>query len=138
MFERINSGFGPAIQVALLLASVFQPIALPAESVAVRYRVGSRKNLVKNKVCGRSRTSIQQQRGSRCSHDERVRESRKKLEAEIKGVLREASAIADRALTRAREAQAAGVPAVEAALTRLESIELEVLGMVPSRPRTLS
>ena len=40
MFERINSGFDPAIQVALLLASVFQPIALPAESVAVRYRVG--------------------------------------------------------------------------------------------------
>ena len=40
MFERINSGFGPAIQIALLLACVFQPIALPAESVAVRYRVG--------------------------------------------------------------------------------------------------
>jgi putative protein kinase ArgK-like GTPase of G3E family len=64
--------------------------------------------------------------------DERVQESRKKLEAEIKGVLREASSIADRALARARTQQADGAPAVEAALTRLESIELEVLGMVPS------
>jgi hypothetical protein len=40
MFEWIKSGFGPAIQIALLLACVFQPIALPAESVAVRYREG--------------------------------------------------------------------------------------------------
>jgi hypothetical protein len=34
--------------------------------------------------------------------DERVGESRKKLEVEIKGVLREASTIADRALAHAR------------------------------------
>ena len=40
MFEWINSGFGPAIRIALLLVRVFQPIALPAESVAVRYREG--------------------------------------------------------------------------------------------------
>jgi hypothetical protein len=40
MFEWIKSGFGPAIRIALLLACVFQPIALPAESVAVRYREG--------------------------------------------------------------------------------------------------
>jgi hypothetical protein len=40
MFEWIKSGFGPAIRIALLLASVFQPIALPAESVAVRYHEG--------------------------------------------------------------------------------------------------
>jgi hypothetical protein len=40
MFEWIKSGFGPAIQIALLLACVFQPIALPTESVAVRYREG--------------------------------------------------------------------------------------------------
>jgi putative protein kinase ArgK-like GTPase of G3E family len=64
--------------------------------------------------------------------DERVRESRKKLEADIKGVLREASAIADRALARARTAQAAGVPAVEAALTRLDGIERELLALVSS------
>jgi hypothetical protein len=65
--------------------------------------------------------------------DERVRESRKKLEAELRGVLRDASAIADRALARARAARAAGAPAVEAALTRLKSIELEILGVDPSR-----
>ena len=40
MFEWLKSGFGPAIRIALLLACVFQPIALPAESVAVRYREG--------------------------------------------------------------------------------------------------
>jgi hypothetical protein len=64
--------------------------------------------------------------------DERVRESRKKLEAQIKGLLHEASAIADRALTRARTAQAAGLPAVEAALKRLECTERELLGLIPS------
>jgi len=53
--------------------------------------------------------------------DDRVRESRKRLEAEIKAVLREASATADRALTRARAAQLAGAPRVQAALARLDS-----------------
>jgi hypothetical protein len=64
--------------------------------------------------------------------DERVRESRRKLEAEIKGVLREASAIADRALTRARTSQAVGAPAVKAALARLEIVEREILGFIAS------
>jgi hypothetical protein len=58
--------------------------------------------------------------------DERVRESRKKLEGEIKGFLRHALAIAVRALARARAAQAAGVPAVEKALVRLDSMEREI------------
>jgi hypothetical protein len=40
MFEWIKSGFGPVIRIALLLAYVFQPIALSAELVAVRYREG--------------------------------------------------------------------------------------------------
>ena len=53
--------------------------------------------------------------------DERLRESRKNLEAEIKSVLREASATADPALARARAAQSAGAPAVQAALARLDS-----------------
>ena len=39
--------------------------------------------------------------------DERVRESRKDLEAEIRGVPREVSAIADRALARAHRANTA-------------------------------
>jgi predicted GTPase len=55
--------------------------------------------------------------------DERLCESRKRLEGEIKGVLREASAIADRALARARAAQAAGVPGIQAALARLDSVQ---------------
>jgi hypothetical protein len=58
--------------------------------------------------------------------DERVRESRRKLEAEIRKLLQQASAIADRALARARAAQAAGVPGVQAALARLDSAELEI------------
>ena len=58
--------------------------------------------------------------------DERVRESRKDLEAEIRGVAREVSAIADRALARARAGQAGVTPAIEAALTRLDALEREV------------
>ena len=57
--------------------------------------------------------------------DERVRESRRKLEAEIKGLLREASA-ADRALARARAVQAAGAADVKKALGRLGVVEEEV------------
>jgi cell division septum initiation protein DivIVA len=63
--------------------------------------------------------------------DERVRESRRKLETEIKVLVREASAIADRALARARAAQSAGQPAIEAALARLNSIELEIRDLIP-------
>jgi hypothetical protein len=40
MFEWIDRCFGPAIRIALLLVCVFQPTALPAESVTVRYREG--------------------------------------------------------------------------------------------------
>lgn len=58
--------------------------------------------------------------------EERVRESRRKLETEIKTVLGEASAIADRALARARAVQASGATAVEAALAHLNSVEVEV------------
>ena len=43
MFEWIKGGFGPAIRIAriaLLLACVFRPVGLSAESVAVRYNEG--------------------------------------------------------------------------------------------------
>jgi hypothetical protein len=40
MFEWIKGGFGPAIRIAFLLGCVFQPTALPAQPVAVRYREG--------------------------------------------------------------------------------------------------
>lgn len=67
--------------------------------------------------------------------DERVRESRKKLEADIKGVLRESSAIADRALARAREAHAVGVSGVQSALARVGRAEREILDITPSWPK---
>jgi len=62
--------------------------------------------------------------------DERIRESRKKLESEIKRSLAEASLVADRALAHAKPAQAAGVPAVEAALARLDNFEREIVTLL--------
>jgi predicted GTPase len=62
--------------------------------------------------------------------DERLRESRKKLETEIKGVLREASAIADRALARARAVQAAGAAGIKTAVERLDVVEVEVRAVI--------
>src|ERR1700683_1658078 len=64
--------------------------------------------------------------------DERVRESRKKLETELRRVSGAASAVADHALTRVRMLQAAGSPAVEAAFLRLDSLEREILGFIHS------
>lgn len=58
--------------------------------------------------------------------DQRVRESRAKLEAKIKGLLRETAAVAERALARAKAAQAEGAPAVQAALARLSAVEHEL------------
>ena len=40
MFKWRKHGFGPAIGIVLLFACVFQPTALPAQSVKVRYREG--------------------------------------------------------------------------------------------------
>jgi GTPase SAR1 family protein len=62
--------------------------------------------------------------------DERLRESRARLEAEVKTVLREALATADRALARARTAQAAGISGVQEELARLSLAEREILGMI--------
>ena len=61
---------------------------------------------------------------------ERVRENRKKLETEIKGVLRQASTIADRALARTRAVQAAGAADVKKAQERLEVVEGEVRALI--------
>jgi len=58
--------------------------------------------------------------------DERVLESRQRLEAEIRRHLREVSASAERALQRARSRQAAGQHAVRAEVERLESIRQQV------------
>jgi hypothetical protein len=61
---------------------------------------------------------------------ERVRASRKQLEAEIKEVLRGVVSVAESALARAREAQSAGAPAVQASLAHLDVVEAEILGIV--------
>jgi ribosome biogenesis GTPase A len=65
---------------------------------------------------------------SRVQHDvdERIRESRRELEAEIRELLCEASAIAVRALARAQASQAAGGLSVQTALGRLDAVELEI------------
>lgn len=68
--------------------------------------------------------------------DERLRESRKKLEAELKVVLRRASTIADQALARARTVQAAGTLGVQAALARIDAVQSELHGIIPSTGRT--
>jgi len=62
--------------------------------------------------------------------EERVLESRRELEAGIRRVIREAMTVADRALGRARAVQAAGAPAVEAALGQLDKLQHEVIGLV--------
>ena len=58
--------------------------------------------------------------------EERVTKSRRSLEAEIRAVLRELSAVAERALARARAAHAAGAPSVASSLKRLSGIEAEL------------
>lgn len=60
--------------------------------------------------------------------ENRVRESRKTLEAEIKEVLAQSSSIAARALEHAQTARSAGTAAVQAALARLDRIEQEISG----------
>ena len=58
--------------------------------------------------------------------EQRVTESRHHLEVEIRAVLHELSAVAERALARARTAHAAGAPSVEWSLKRLAGIEAEL------------
>ncbi len=57
----------------------------------------------------------------------RVQESRDRLEVEIRKLLHEISRVAIEALKHAREAHAAGAPAVEAAVARLDGLEREVV-----------
>ncbi|MFY9647428.1 MAG: dynamin family protein [Terriglobales bacterium] len=58
--------------------------------------------------------------------EELVTKSRRCLETEIRSVLRELSAGAERALSRARSAHAAGAPSVESSLITLAAIEAEL------------
>jgi len=56
----------------------------------------------------------------------RLLESRHWLEVEIRILLQEVTAVAERALDHARKLQAEGATAVESALTRLETLEVEI------------
>ena len=58
--------------------------------------------------------------------EHRVTESRRRLESEIRAMLRELSAVAERALDRARTAHQAGTLAVESSLKRLAEVEDEL------------
>ncbi len=64
---------------------------------------------------------------------ERLRESRWRMQAEIKALLKNISASAERALGRARERRAAGSEAVQADLARIERLYLETEARVPPR-----
>ena len=59
----------------------------------------------------------------------RVQESRGRLEVEIRKLLHEISRIAEKALTHAREARAAGAATVEAASARLDRLEREIVDL---------
>jgi predicted GTPase len=59
--------------------------------------------------------------------ENRITGSRRRLEAEIRATLREMSAVAERALARARISQAAGAARVEMSLKRLAAVEDELL-----------
>jgi len=57
---------------------------------------------------------------------ERVQESRRQLEVEIRKLLHEVSRIAEQALSNAKKTQEQGAPAVASALARLRITELEL------------
>jgi len=65
--------------------------------------------------------------------ENRVAESRRQLEAEMRSMLRELSAVTERALSRARGAHAAGAAAVESSLRRLADAEAELALLAGAR-----
>jgi GTP-binding protein EngB required for normal cell division len=60
----------------------------------------------------------------------RIRESRARLEVEIRKLLHEVSRIAEQALDRARKIQEEGTPAVRSAIERLNRLERDVSALV--------
>jgi hypothetical protein len=58
--------------------------------------------------------------------NERVLESRHRLEADIRTLLREVAHVAERALAHARIAQVAGAAGVQSAVARLDALERAV------------
>ena len=70
--------------------------------------------------------------------DNRVLESRHWLEAEIRILLREVTAVAERALAHARKLQAEGAAAVDNALARLDALEAEIRSLATSSATALT
>ena len=70
--------------------------------------------------------------------DKRVLESRHWLEAEIRILLREVTAVAERALNHARKLQAEGAAAVDNTLARLDALEAEIRSLVMSSATALT
>lgn len=70
--------------------------------------------------------------------DNRVLESRHWLEAEIRILLREVTAVAERALDHARKLQAEGAAAVDHALARLDALEDEIRSLATSSVTALT
>ncbi|MEW6742221.1 MAG: dynamin family protein [Planctomycetota bacterium] len=64
--------------------------------------------------------------------NDRVLESRRRLECEIQSLLRDVYHSAERALVRAQERRAAGSEAVQAELRRIESLRQRIEALVPS------
>lgn len=67
--------------------------------------------------------------------DERVRESRRRLEGEIRGYLRDVALSAERALDRARARQAAGRQTIEAEIMRLDQVSQRIAALRPNTPQ---
>ena len=70
--------------------------------------------------------------------DKRVTDGKARLEIDIRILLHEVSAVAERALTHARAAQAAGASAVEGALVKLAAVEAEIRQLRPSEAEMVS
>ena len=65
---------------------------------------------------------------------ERVLESRRRLEFEIRTLLEDVYETAEGALARARQRRAAGSDAVAAELDRIDSLRRQVGGLIPAEP----
>lgn len=93
---------------------------------------GSVRNSVEREV-GEYLDRIVKANASRIQSDfrERVRESRWRMQAEIKSLLKNISASAERALMRARERRAAGADAVHFELSRIQLLLRETEALMP-------
>jgi len=110
------------------VAAPASPLLLLAD--LVRGLLGSRQRMLRDAQDSLDQLLEVNSSKAQSDIDERIRESRKKLESEIKRSLAEASLVADRALAHAKPAQAAGVPAVEAALARLDNFERKIVTLL--------